>query len=148
MTYNRFISGLKAAGVEVDRKILADLAVNDPAAFAALVEVAKANAPATAATRQPEVCEFSRVRASRSLRQSASAASRLVGCCVARNGSRLGGSSPRAGRRFARHCVGLARVVGLIVADDGVDHHRDLLEIASSAAESDPRSHPLGPSPS
>ena len=41
MTYNRFIQGLKAAGVEVDRKILADLAVNDPAAFAALVEVAE-----------------------------------------------------------------------------------------------------------
>src|SRR5215210_6932085 len=50
MTYNRFISGLKAAGVEVDRKILADLAVSDPAAFAALVEVAKANAPAAGAT--------------------------------------------------------------------------------------------------
>ena len=42
MTYNRFIQGLKAAGVEVDRKILADLAVNDAAAFAALVEVARA----------------------------------------------------------------------------------------------------------
>jgi|SRR5690348_7914490 large subunit ribosomal protein L20 len=41
MTYNRFIQGLKAAGVEVDRKILADLAVNDPAAFAALVQSAK-----------------------------------------------------------------------------------------------------------
>jgi large subunit ribosomal protein L20 len=50
MTYNRFISGLKAAGIEVDRKILADLAVNDPSAFAALVEVAKANAPAADAT--------------------------------------------------------------------------------------------------
>ena len=50
MTYNRFISGLKAGGIEVDRKILADLAVNDPAAFVALVEVAKANAPATDAT--------------------------------------------------------------------------------------------------
>src|SRR6266567_8988768 len=36
MTYNRFIQGLKAAGVEVDRKILADLAVNDAAAFSAL----------------------------------------------------------------------------------------------------------------
>jgi large subunit ribosomal protein L20 len=45
MTYNRFIQGLKASGVEVDRKILADLAVNDPAAFAAIVEVAKANVP-------------------------------------------------------------------------------------------------------
>jgi large subunit ribosomal protein L20 len=48
MTYNRFISGLKAAGVEVDRKILADLAVTDPTAFVALVEVAKANQPAEA----------------------------------------------------------------------------------------------------
>jgi large subunit ribosomal protein L20 len=46
MTYNRFIQGIKASGVEVDRKVLADLAVNDPAAFAALVEVAKANLPA------------------------------------------------------------------------------------------------------
>ena len=45
MTYNRFIQGLKAAGVEVDRKILADLAVNDLPAFVALVEVAKANLP-------------------------------------------------------------------------------------------------------
>ena len=45
MTYNRFIQGLKAAGVEVDRKILADLAVTDAAAFAALVETAKGNLP-------------------------------------------------------------------------------------------------------
>ena len=46
MTYNRFIQGLKAAGVEVDRRILAELAVNDAAAFAALVEIARANVPA------------------------------------------------------------------------------------------------------
>lgn len=43
MTYNRFISGLKNAGVEVDRKILAELAVNDAAAFASLVETARDN---------------------------------------------------------------------------------------------------------
>lgn len=43
MTYNRFINGLKNAGIEVDRKIMAELAVSDPQAFAALVEVAKAN---------------------------------------------------------------------------------------------------------
>ena len=49
MTYNRFISGLKAAEVEVDRKILADLAITDPKAFTALVEVAKAHQPASAA---------------------------------------------------------------------------------------------------
>jgi large subunit ribosomal protein L20 len=47
MTYNRFIQGLKAAGVEVDRKVLADMAVNDAPAFAALVEVARVAVPAT-----------------------------------------------------------------------------------------------------
>ncbi|HSK28314.1 MAG TPA: 50S ribosomal protein L20 [Jiangellales bacterium] len=45
LTYNRFVQGLKAAGVEVDRKHLADLAVNDANAFAALVEVARAALP-------------------------------------------------------------------------------------------------------
>jgi large subunit ribosomal protein L20 len=39
--YGRFIAGLKAAGVEVDRKVLADLAVREPAAFATMVETAK-----------------------------------------------------------------------------------------------------------
>ena len=52
MTYNRFIQGLKAAGVEVDRKILAELAVSEPAAFAALVDVARANVPAHDGTAQ------------------------------------------------------------------------------------------------
>ena len=47
MTYNRLIQGLKAAGVEVDRKVLADLAVTDEAAFAQLVQVARAALPAT-----------------------------------------------------------------------------------------------------
>ena len=46
LTYNRFIQGLKAAGVEVDRKNLAELAVSEPAAFSALVQVAKDNLPA------------------------------------------------------------------------------------------------------
>jgi large subunit ribosomal protein L20 len=45
MTYNRFISGLKTAGVEVDRKILADLAVAEPEAFAALVKTASEALP-------------------------------------------------------------------------------------------------------
>ena len=47
MTYNRFIQGLKIAGVEVDRKVLADLAVTDEKAFAALVKVAREAVPAT-----------------------------------------------------------------------------------------------------
>ncbi len=45
MTYNRFVQGLRIAEVEVDRKILADLAVNDPAAFAQLVAVARSHLP-------------------------------------------------------------------------------------------------------
>jgi large subunit ribosomal protein L20 len=47
LTYNRFVQGLKAAGVEVDRRVLADLAVTDAAAFAALVEVARKALPET-----------------------------------------------------------------------------------------------------
>jgi large subunit ribosomal protein L20 len=46
LTYNRFIQGLKAAEIEVDRRMLAELAVNDAAAFAVLVELAKAALPA------------------------------------------------------------------------------------------------------
>ena len=51
MTYNRFMQGLKLAGGEVDRKILADLAVNDAPAFATLVELSRANVPAQAAAK-------------------------------------------------------------------------------------------------
>jgi len=45
LTYNRFIQGLKAAEVEVDRRMLAELAVNEPTAFKALVDIAKKNLP-------------------------------------------------------------------------------------------------------
>ncbi|GAB3662686.1 50S ribosomal protein L20 [Actinocorallia lasiicapitis] len=48
LTYNRFIQGLKIAEIEVDRRMLAELAVNDEAAFVALVEVAKAALPVEA----------------------------------------------------------------------------------------------------
>ena len=41
MSYSQFVHGLDAAGIEIDRKILADMAVRDPAAFANLVTVAK-----------------------------------------------------------------------------------------------------------
>jgi large subunit ribosomal protein L20 len=49
-TYSRFIAGLKAAGIEVDRKVLADLAVNEPEAFTALVEAASAAGTEAAAS--------------------------------------------------------------------------------------------------
>jgi large subunit ribosomal protein L20 len=45
MTYNRFVQGLRVAGVEIDRRMLAELAVSDAAAFTALVEVAKKALP-------------------------------------------------------------------------------------------------------
>ena len=41
LSYSVFMNGLKKAGVELDRKVLSDMAINDPAAFASLVEVAK-----------------------------------------------------------------------------------------------------------
>src|ERR1039457_202411 len=53
ITYNRFIQGLRIAGVDVDRRMLADLAVADPKAFSALVEVAKTALPADL-NAQPE----------------------------------------------------------------------------------------------
>jgi len=46
LTYSRFMAGIKAAGIEIDRKVMAALAFDEPAAFAALVEKAKAAQPA------------------------------------------------------------------------------------------------------
>ena len=46
LTYSRFINGLNLAGIEVDRKVLADLAVREPEAFAAIVDQAKGALPA------------------------------------------------------------------------------------------------------
>jgi len=51
MTYNRLIQGLKLAGIEVDRKILADLAVTDEKAFAGIVDVARAAVADAGATQ-------------------------------------------------------------------------------------------------
>ena len=53
LTYNRLIQGLNLAGVAVDRRILADLAVNEPKAFASLVATAKAALPSN--TSAPKV---------------------------------------------------------------------------------------------
>ena len=49
ISYSRFMHGLKTAGVELDRKVLADLAIHDPAAFAALVQQAKDALPEASA---------------------------------------------------------------------------------------------------
>ena len=47
LTYSRFISGLSLAGIEVDRKVLSQMAIDEPAGFKAIVEKAKAALPAT-----------------------------------------------------------------------------------------------------
>ena len=49
LTYSRFIDGLGKAGIEVDRKVLSEMAIHEPAAFAAYVERAKASLPQQAA---------------------------------------------------------------------------------------------------
>ena len=105
MTYNRFIQGLKIAGVEVDRKILAELAVSDPTAFAALVEVARAERArprtrrdrglSTAATA-PARGRTARIRAHPARRRSPQAAA------PRRAAIGPGGSSSRARRPSAR----------------------------------------------
>ena len=48
LTYSRFIAGLIGTGIEVDRKVLSDLAITEPAAFAAIVETAKGHLPKAA----------------------------------------------------------------------------------------------------
>jgi large subunit ribosomal protein L20 len=48
LTYSRFISALATAGIEVDRKVLSELAIAEPAAFAAVVEQAKGHLPKAA----------------------------------------------------------------------------------------------------
>ena len=57
MTYNRFMQGLKLAGIEVDRKVLAELAVHDDAAFAALVVLARQAVPSVADQRAAEASD-------------------------------------------------------------------------------------------
>ena len=53
LTYSRFMGGLAASGIEVDRKVLADLAVRDAEAFGAIVEQARAAMPMPGAAAQP-----------------------------------------------------------------------------------------------
>ena len=63
LSYSRFINGLKTAGIEVDRKVLADLAVTEPASFKALVDLARDASPAVdapvAAVAEPAPAEES-----------------------------------------------------------------------------------------
>ena len=50
LNYSKFIDGLNKSGLVIDRKVLSDIAINEPAAFAAIVEKAKAAIPAPAET--------------------------------------------------------------------------------------------------
>ncbi|WP_273845198.1 50S ribosomal protein L20 [Rubrobacter calidifluminis] len=57
LSYSRFIQGVKLAGIDLDRKILADLAVNEPEAFAAVVSRAKEALEADGEARQPAAAD-------------------------------------------------------------------------------------------
>jgi large subunit ribosomal protein L20 len=59
MSYSSFVHGLAGAGIEIDRKILADLAVTDPAAFASLVEAAKQGLEVRAKPKRTRVARSS-----------------------------------------------------------------------------------------
>ncbi|MET1088926.1 MAG: 50S ribosomal protein L20, partial [Arthrobacter sp.] len=71
LTYNRLIQGLKAAEVEVDRRMLAELAVSDANAFAALVKIAKdslpadTSAPAVQSEAAPKAAKAPKARATK-----------------------------------------------------------------------------------
>ena len=52
LTYSRFIDGLAKAGIEIDRKVMSDIAIHEPEAFKAIVEKVKAALPAAAETAQ------------------------------------------------------------------------------------------------
>ena len=58
LNYSRFIDGLAKAGITVDRKVLSDLAITEPAAFQAIVEKAKAALPAAACAGAASVAAF------------------------------------------------------------------------------------------
>lgn len=64
LSYSRFINGLDNAGIEVDRKVLADLAVTEPAAFKALVDIARENISPTPNTNTPAAAAASSETAS------------------------------------------------------------------------------------
>ena len=141
MTYNRFIQGLKAAGIEVDRRMLAELAVNDAAAFAALVEVAQ-GAPRRRkrGRRRPSRLTPAACIAPRAGRiapcwtqpgdlTSVKAVRGVDRAAAAKRAFRDGGSSsPRGRRRCARRCAhrrGAASVELFATADAATRHADD-----------------------
>ena len=124
LSYNQFISGVHKAGIELDRKSLADIAVSDPQAFAAVAEQAKA---ALDRPRQPSLSR------GRSARPTSSAARRSTSRCSARRSTAGSpGSSPR-----------IPRPRGAILGDDaswdlglrlfGAVHHHVLSGVAPDA---------------
>ena len=108
MTYNRMIQGLKLAGVEVDRKILADMAVNDAAAFAAIVEIARKARAGRGHRRRRGSGRVSTTSSTYAARGRSVHATDPPGCCCpapaapARSRHSRACSWPKAPRRYAR----------------------------------------------
>ena len=147
MTYNRFVQGLKAAGVEVDRKVLADIAVTDEAAFAALVEVAKANLPAkeSAATPRGIGSLTTQVEPPRTERSARVVAARKL---LRRAGRDRAGRFLVEGAQAVREAQRHGRVRELFVTEAAAARHPDLLGAApASGSPSAPRRASPTPSP-
>ena len=124
MTYNRFVQGLKAAGVEVDRKVLADLAVTDEAAFAALVEVAKANLPAKESAANGIGSLTTQVEPPRTERAARVVAARKL---LRRAGRDRAGRFLVEGAQAVREALRHGRVRELFVTDAAAARHPELL---------------------
>ena len=137
MTYNRLIQGLRLAGVEVDRKILADLAVTDEAAFAALVEVARAAVAAEgtggAADQRPARLSTERLHATgcpepepiRS-RHGRPGSSRPAGCSAGATATTTGRFLAE-GPQAVREALAAGAVVELFGTAEALERHPELV---------------------
>ncbi len=131
MTYNRFIQGLRLAGVEVDRKVLADLAVNDAPAFAALVEVARgqrsqprASAARPPSPRLPDLLSSNNARLAAARRLTRRSARREAGRFLAE------------GAQAVREALAASAVLELFATAEAIARHPSL---TSSADEISPK---------
>ena len=140
MTYNRFVQGLKAAGVEVDRKVLADIAVTDEAAFAALVEVAKANLPAPRNRREGIGSLTTQVEPPRTERSARVVAARKL---LRRAGRDRAGRFLVEGAQAVREAQRHGRVREVFVTDAAAARHPDLLGAGARVDHRAGRGEPL-----
>ena len=133
MTYNRLIQGLRLAGIEVDRKILADLAVNDATTFAGLVEAARAALPANRGRGLSRLTPCDCPDPGPTLHAAVAPGRRCsASCCAGATATSRACSWPRVRRRSGRRWPP-ARSTELFGTVDGYGRSRELVEAANAA---------------